>query len=179
MLRKPDSAMRKIFVFTLIGFLASCQQESPSVNANEVKSTQTDGNDLQNKAASVVPTHQIEIPVSGMSCEMACGGAIRKELLGTQAVNRVQFDFQMARDTNIAIVKFNAKEISQEKIVDLIQHINQGQFTTGKIQIKELDHVSEVEKGNVQSQGSLLLPTEFPKVEIPSIIDILRSIIIH
>lgn len=171
--------MKKVIVFAIIGILTSCQQDQPTVNGSENVQPQNSQENLQAKAASVNPTHQIEIPIVGMSCEMACGGSIRKELFNTDAVNRVQFDFKMARDTNVAIIKYDANQISQEKIVDLIQHINDGQFTTGKIHIDELENKESQKSASNSSVNSILLPTDFPKVDIPSFVDILRSIIIR
>lgn len=81
------------------------------------------------------PVHanrKLAIEVSGMSCEHACGGSIRMALKETGAVDRVSYDFESGRKTNTAYITFDKSKISADKIVSIIETINDKQFTTGK-----------------------------------------------
>ncbi len=162
--------MKKVLFIGLMGLMLACQNDAPA------ESTTTETVDLQTVAAAVTPTHQMSIPVTGMSCEMACGGAIRKELLHTAAVNRVQFDFKMARDTNTAVIAYDANKISEEQLIALITKINEGQFTTGQAETTEIQPAA---KGNAKTEEGLHLPNPAISIQLPSIIDILRSIVLR
>lgn len=81
------------------------------------------------------PVHadrKLAIEVSGMSCEHACGGSIRMALKETGAVDRVSYDFESGRKTNTAYITFDKSKISADKIVSIIENVNDKQFTTGK-----------------------------------------------
>ena len=172
--------MKKVFVIALVALMVSCQQSAEHVQ--QAGSTPVEQQDLQTLAATVTPTHKLSVPVTGMSCEMACGGSIRKELLQTEAVNRVQFDFKMARETNTAVISYDGDKISEKEIISIIQKINNGQFTTGSTEVDVLEQASNAgtAKGNVQSADRTLFPTaSVPSIQIPSILDILRTIIFN
>lgn len=84
-------------------------------------------------AGPVVANRQLAIEVLGMSCEHACGGAIRMALTDTKAVDRCSFDFKADRKVNTAFITFDKEKISADQIVSIIQKLNGGQFTTGKV----------------------------------------------
>lgn len=84
------------------------------------------------KMAPVHADRKLAIEVSGMTCEHACGGSIRMALKETGAVERVSYDFESGRKTNTAYITFDKSKISADKIVSIIETINDKQFTTGK-----------------------------------------------
>ncbi|MGV3610577.1 MAG: heavy-metal-associated domain-containing protein [Fluviicola sp.] len=84
------------------------------------------------KLAPVHADRKLAIEVSGMSCEHACGGSIRMALKETGAVDRVSYDFEDGRKTNTAYITFDKSKISADKIVSIIETVNEKQFTTGK-----------------------------------------------
>lgn len=163
----------------LLGIMVACQQSSTGdkTAATEMTSQQ----DLQSLAASVNPTDKLALPVTGMSCEMACGGAIRKALIETKAVNRVQFDFQMARDTNVAYISYDANKIQEKELISLIEKINDGQFHTGNSTSTSLEVKGSggSHAGNTQSSTNVFSAPQIPQIKLPSILDILRSIIFN
>ena len=74
-----------------------------------------------------------------MSCEHACGGSIRMALKETGAVDRVSYDFESGRKTNTAYITFDKSKISADKIVSIIETINDKQFTTGKSSSSDIE----------------------------------------
>jgi len=115
-----------IGVFTLV-FSCSNPQESSQADVA-----------VQESTVVVTPTHILSVELEGMSCEMGCGASIRKELLSTQAVERVQFDFKMGRKTNIAHISYNESDISPEKITARITQLNDQQFSIHSIDNKRI-----------------------------------------
>ncbi|MNK09773.1 hypothetical protein D3C87_277480 [compost metagenome] len=92
------------------------------------------------------PVHadrKLAIEVSGMSCEHACGGSIRMALKETGAVDRVSYDFEDGRKTNTAYITFDKSKISADKIVSIIEQVNEQQFTTGKSSSTDLEETIE------------------------------------
>lgn len=88
--------------------------------------------DETHETKPVAVNKKMAIEVSGMSCEHACGGAIRMKLKDTKAVDRVSFDFKDGRKTNTCYITYNDQKIKEDKIIALIQETNDHQFTTGK-----------------------------------------------
>lgn len=169
--------MKKVLIIGLLGILVACQQTASTEQSQSKQPLEQQ--DLQSIAANVHPTHKLAVPVTGMSCEMACGGSIRKALIETSAVNRVQFDFQMARDTNIAYISYDSNKIKEAELVSLIEQINNGQFHTGKVteQVIEEQTTAGSNVGNAQSNSTIFTTPELPRIQLPSILDILRTII--
>jgi copper chaperone CopZ len=116
-----------IWFFTFL--LAACQSSSSSEN-KEI----TD----EDIARTVEATHIAEIEVSGMTCEMGCGGDIRKALRNTGGVSKVDFDFEDDRDVNIARVHFDNLTIQADELRKVITSLNKGQFTVGQIQTSSI-----------------------------------------
>lgn len=67
--------------------------------------------------------------VEGMVCKMGCAAAIKAELLKTNAVSECIVDFVEEQKTNTVEVQFDSQQLDSTKIVNLIQEINEGQFT--------------------------------------------------
>jgi Cu+-exporting ATPase len=70
----------------------------------------------------------IELEIEGMVCEMGCGSSIRKELKNTHAVSQCSFDFKEDRKQNSATISFDSTQISSQKIIALIEKLNDRQF---------------------------------------------------
>jgi len=130
--------------FTLM--LAACQSGS---NAENREITEED------IARTVEATHIAEIEVEGMTCEMGCGGDIRKALRGTGGVAKVDFDFQADREVNIARVQFDSETIAAEEMKKVILSLNKGQFQVGSIETKALSNAdSSVDNAGSKDSGS-------------------------
>ncbi|AEA43094.1 heavy-metal-associated domain-containing protein [Fluviicola taffensis] len=95
------------------------------------------------KLDPVQADRKLAIEVSGMSCEHACGGSIRMALKETGAVDRVSYDFETGRKTNTAYVTFDKSKISADKIISIIETINEKQFTTGKTSSTDIEETAK------------------------------------
>lgn len=103
------------------------------------------------KLAPVHPNRKMTIAVDGMSCVHACGGSIRMALKETGAVDRVSFDFETGRKTNTAFITYDKNKISPDKIVSIIEKINDKQFTTGKSSSTDIESTDEA--GDTDTSG--------------------------
>jgi copper chaperone CopZ len=99
--------------------------------------------------AKVAVNRELAVKVAGMSCEHACGGAIRMALKETGAVDRCSFDFKTDRAVNTAFITFDKDKISADKILAIIQQINDGQFTTSAPETRMIE-----EKATTSDSGT-------------------------
>jgi hypothetical protein len=95
------------------------------------------------KPEKVAVNRELAVKVAGMSCEHACGGAIRMALQETGAVDRCSFDFKADRDVNTAFITFDKDKISADKILAIIHGINEGQFTTSDASTRTIEEKAE------------------------------------
>jgi copper chaperone CopZ len=121
--------MKSIVIFiTVVGFaLASCNDSGEKVHIKTVK-----GQTGKNQEKKVIANTQLNLEISGMSCEKGCGGTIRKALKQTGGVDRVSYDFVEGRETQIAKISLDSNKVDLEKVKKVISALNENQFTTGK-----------------------------------------------
>lgn len=158
-----------IVISSLI-ILGSCSSE-PAVKHLRTERVSTE------KKVAVVPNHILTMEVEGMTCEMGCGGSIRKELKSTGGVSRVEFDFVEGRKVQSARISYDDKKISQQEMLKIVTTMNDKQFKVGKSSTENLDQslnscnesTPDCEEQNVEISES-----EFA---IPNLIDILSGII--
>lgn len=109
--------MRNLLFIGLIMTLFACNSNS----SNEVKK----------QVAPVITAKAnktIHLDIEGMVCEMGCGSSIRKALKNTHAVTQCSFDFKEDRKQNMATISFDSTQISTNKIIALVEKLNDGQF---------------------------------------------------
>jgi copper chaperone CopZ len=122
----------------------------------------------------------ISIEIEGMTCEMGCGGSIRKELKATKGVARVEFiDFDEKKKIQNAEISFDTNIITADEMVKIITTMNDKQFKVGKISSEAItsaccnstDKVvnSPEEKETIEIAESNLV--------LPNLIDILVGIV--
>ena len=94
---------------------------------------------IEKKASKIVPTTsntantKLALSVQGMVCKMGCGGSIRKELLATNAVEKVDVDFVEDNESQLITVYYNNSRSSKAKLLKVINEMNDKQFTAQAI----------------------------------------------
>jgi copper chaperone CopZ len=104
-------------LFSLL-FLAACNNATIDKKVSENK-----------PVTSNVANTKLALNVNGMVCKMGCGGAIRKELLATNAVEKVEVDFVEDKESQLITVYYNNSLSSKEKLLKVINEMNDKQFT--------------------------------------------------
>ena len=109
------------FLFSLL-FLAACNNST-----------------IEKKVSKIVPetsntaNTKLALSVQGMVCKMGCGGSIRKELLATNAVEKVEVDFVEDKESQLITVYYNNSRASKAKLLKVINEMNDKQFTAQAI----------------------------------------------
>lgn len=140
---------------------------------------------VMKQPAKVNVNREMSINVKGMSCEHACGGAIRMALKETGAVDRCSFDFETDRDVNTAFITFDKDKISPDKIISIIEKVNDGQFTTSNATTKPVEEkISESPETEEKTTEVVItkkvvadLDVDGSSFELPSITDLFSKLI--
>jgi len=116
-------------LFSLL-FLAACNNASIDKKASKIMPT-----------TSKIANTKLALSVQGMVCKMGCGGSIRKELLATNAVEKVEVDFVEEKESQLITVYYNNSLSSKEKLLKVINEMNDKQFTAQTI--SESSYISD------------------------------------
>ena len=90
----------------------------------------------------VVPNQILVAEVEGMVCKMGCGGLMRRELIQTNAVSRVEIDYHEGVERQTIKIHYDDKLISQTEIVKKLEKINKNQFKVYPIGSTEIVSLS-------------------------------------
>jgi copper chaperone CopZ len=120
--------------------------------------------------SSGVPVTMADLRIEGMSCEMMCGGSIKKALAKINGVESTEIVFNEGDVSDHALVTYNEAEVSDEQLVAAIQSLYDGQYKVTGISItrqvkggsttgaREVD-ATEQKGVSVYEPSSILLPS--------------------
>ncbi len=110
----------KIILLALVALaLNSCDQSMPSKPIVKVSNT---------KNNPVKANAEIAFEVKGMVCKMACGGSIRKSLIHSGSVERVEINFDKKAISQEVIIYYDSTKMSPIALKNIIENTNDGQF---------------------------------------------------
>ncbi len=81
----------------------------------------------------------VQFQVSGMVCKMGCGGAIKKELGATGAVEFVDVSFEEDQPSQTIVVYYDAKKTNPVKLTEKIERLNDGDFSVVGVRKEPFD----------------------------------------
>ena len=76
-----------------------------------------------------------KIGINGMSCEMMCGGAIKKCLKGIKGVKDATIDFDQNNPVDVAEVDFDDSQVSEKELIAAIEKLNDGQYKVKSVEL--------------------------------------------
>ncbi len=156
-----------LLILSLMMLLFACSSE-------ETVQEQT----VQEDNVSVEPTKIALVEITGMSCEMGCGSEIRKGLKHSGAVASTQFvDFDADNETNFAEIKFDERDLSAADIKKIIEGLNDGQFTVGKIQVNDIAGTGVNESKTESNEKSKVTMVE-SSWRFPNLLELLSSFVL-
>lgn len=164
------------FVYSSVLVLAACSSETktkePSIKKNIDKVISSE---------KVVSNKEMEVEVEGMMCMMGCGSSIRKALKETGGVESCSFnDFDDEKDWNKVVIRFDSEKISADKIISIVEEINEKQFTTRNSKTISIDQASSLpseEKKASNSKEEKTVTMETNSFELPNLLKIFRSML--
>ena len=110
-----------LFISYLWLVLGACQPSESDVN---IPTT------IPPKASQehVIGNASAAFTVEGMVCKMGCGGAIRKDLMHSGSVAKVNIDFKEDATSQLIVAEFDSTKIDMAQMKSLIERTNEGQF---------------------------------------------------
>ena len=128
----------------------------------------------------VVANRVLSIEIEGMTCEMGCGGSIRKELKATKGVARVEFiDFDENKKIQKAEISFDSEIVTVDKIVNIITTMNEKQFKVGKMNSEAIlsSSCNSTDKTYSSPDETETIEVAETRIALPNLIDILAGIV--
>ncbi len=125
------------------------------------------------------PVTFADLSISGMSCEMMCGGAIKKALAKVPGVSGTEIKFIEGDANDHAIVTFDPGKVSDAQLVDAVQSLHDGQYKVVAVAITR-----QVKASNAATEGDeaaepvpAKVNARLPAVLLPSLIELLSQVL--
>lgn len=166
------------FSLSVLLVVASCS------NDGEKKIISVEKKVVLKEPVQVAVNREMAVEIEGMSCEHACGGSIRMALKETGAVDRCSFDFKDGRKSNTAFITFDKDKISADKIISIIEELNEKQFTTANATTKTIEATENKSTSNVSTSTTKTSNVTSPKIEVstssfefPNLFDLVANLL--
>ena len=121
--------------------------------------------------------YRADLSISGMSCEMMCGGAIKKALAKVEGVESTDIDFDAEKDVDHAIVTFKSDIVDDAALVAAVNAIHDGAYQVQAVVVEVPVGSSAVQASNAKGDARKSVTDDLPEIQMPSLMDILSSII--
>lgn len=128
---------------------------------------------------SGVPVTKADLVIEGMSCEMMCGGSIKKALAKVNGVESTEIVFTEGDEADHAVVTYDESKVTDAELVAAIQALYDGQYQVKGISITR-QVKSTASKGPREAEAakessvSVYAPAA---ILLPSVITILSRIL--
>ncbi|MCF8415725.1 MAG: hypothetical protein K9G40_05750 [Crocinitomicaceae bacterium] len=167
--------MKKLSIlFSGVLILSACSSEPKEV----LLRTEKGSTDV--KKAPVHSTAVLTMEVEGMTCEMGCGGSIRKELKATGGVERVKFDFVEGAEKQKTYVYFDEAKVSEKELKEIITTMNEKQFTIGSCTKENVDKTTQPsESKSNSSDEAAVVNMEEDNFQLPNLVGILKDLVLN
>lgn len=162
-------------LFTSALFWACGTSSGPSTDAV------VDGVQRTEKEVTITsgePVTMADLSIEGMSCEMMCGGSIKKALAGLGVTN-TEIKMNESEGPDHAIVTYDAAKVSDAQMIEAIQELYDGQYKVVAVTVtKEVKGASASNTGDEERKGEGAVSVSIPKqVVVPSIVALLTRIL--
>lgn len=128
---------------------------------------------------SGTPVTMADISIDGMTCEMACGGAIKKALRSLPGVAAADIEFVEGDVTDHAIVTYDAARVSDAEMVKAIRALHDGQYKVLAVSVTHQVLAAPSEGSSApgsESEGDKV-SASLPDVLVPSILELLSQVV--
>ncbi len=169
--------MSRLALPLLTALLFSCT--SPAPEPMEQAASQAIERVVEEVAVSgTAPTTLADLSITGMSCEMMCGGSIKKALAQLPGVNSTEIKFIEGEENDHAVVDYDATKVTDEQLIGAIQGLYDGQYKVVAVKItKQVPsaNTTSIEAPNAEEKGvSVLDPAA---VVVPGILALLSHVL--
>lgn len=122
------------FLILLFAILVACSG-TPTEHATQAVAASVERTVEEVPVAGVAPTTLADLSIDGMSCEMMCGGSIKKALAKLPGVHSTEIRFVEGDERDHAVVDFDAAQVSDAQMIEAIQKLHDGQYKVVAVKI--------------------------------------------
>lgn len=127
------------------------------------------------------PVTVADLKIEGMSCEMMCGGAIKKALAKLPGVSSTEIVFNEGEELDHAIVTYDEGQVTDAELLDAVKAIHDGQYKVMAVtvtkQVKSSSSTSEEPTRTSENKGVTAYSPA--AVLLPSLLTLLTRILQH
>lgn len=125
------------------------------------------------------PVTVADLQIEGMSCEMMCGGSIRKALNGLVGVAGTEIAFHEGDEPDHAVVTYDEALLSDEELIKAVQALYDGQYRVTAVTItRQVKGTSAGASTETNASGGDEVQVYLPgSVVVPSVITLLSRIL--
>ncbi len=122
------------------------------------------------------PVTFADLSIDGMSCELMCGGSIKKALAKLPGVNSTEIKFIEGNERDHAIVTYDETKVNDAEMIEAIQKLHDGQYKVLAVEITKQVPSNETH-GSVKVEDLKKVNVSAPRIAIlPSILALLTQI---
>jgi hypothetical protein len=163
--------MKKILALPMVlcALLTACSSSSsPETTASSASGVPRTVNEV---TVSGTPVTMADLSISGMTCEMMCGGSIKKALAALPGVTSTEIKFTEGDALDHAIVTFDADKVSDAEIVKTVQAVHEGQYKVSAVAITKQVQGASVEESPEEAveQNEAQVSASLPELVMPSL----------
>lgn len=160
-----------VYALTSLLILGACSSEPNVIHLRTEKGQ-------KNIKNTVVANQILTVEVEGMTCEMGCGGSIRKELKATGGVNRVEFiEFTEGQKKQTAKISYDKNKVTADEMTEIIRTMNDKQFKVKTINTESIvaENTNQIENRSNSEEEKVKISTSF--FILPNLFDILSRFV--
>ncbi len=170
--------MKKILVLPviLLALLSACGSAPEAVQqAADLNIPRSE----QEVVVSGTPVTLADLSVEGMTCEMMCGGAIKKALAQVPGVSGTEIKFHEGDVANHAIVTYDPSKVSDTELVKAVQAIHEGQYKVSAIAITHQvkGNTTEAPATDAPAKEESGVSAALPELSLPNVFGFLGRLL--
>ncbi len=168
--------MKNPLALSLLVFVFACGQAPKPTTVDAPASIARTENEVA--ISSGEPMATADLSVSGMTCSMMCGGAIKDAMAKLPGVNNTEIQFTDADQVNHAVVSYDPAKVSDTDMVKAIQALHEGQYKVSSVNVtKQVVHKGKADApAEHKAEGDVSAST-LPDVVLPSLIALLSRLV--
>lgn len=165
--------MNKFALLISITLLAACTGTSPADEAAAgVKRSVSEV-----AISSGTPVTKADLSISGMTCEMMCGGAIKDAMAELPGVVSTEIKFTEIGKESHAVVTYDPAKVSDAEMVKKIEALHEGQYKVLAVGItKEVLKVGATQEPAPQAETQQV-NAEVPGMVLPDLVSLLGRLL--
>ena len=124
------------------------------------------------------PMATADLGISGMSCEMMCGGMIKSALVKVPGVEKTDVVFHDGDSLGYAKVTYDPVKVDDAQLVKTVQSLADGQYQVRSIAVvKQVKDGKQAQCGPANAAGTGVCAGLMPEVGMPSLVQVLLTLV--